>query len=72
MPVRREGKVIVAKLLSHTGNSTVEITPDGVSIIFRSTKDIDKSVFWPTKDWPSLKKFIDGHAPTVREVKNKL
>ena len=48
----------MAKLLSSTGKSTAEITPDGVSLIMRSVKNPDSAVWWPMKDKEALLNFI--------------
>jgi len=46
----------MAKLISKTEKTIVEITPDCVSIIFRQG---DKQVWWPVADWRELKDYID-------------
>ena len=47
----------MAKLLSSTGKTELEVSPDGNSIIMRSG---GHQVYWPLKDWPDARKFIDA------------
>lgn len=51
---RRKGK-----FLSGTTTTSVQVTPDGVSIIFQSMKQ-GHTVYWPTADWAALRKWLDS------------
>lgn len=53
----------MAKLISSTKKTTVQVSPDGNSIIFKSC-ETDNQVFWPMKDWKDLKDHIDKKAVT--------
>ena len=52
------------KIQSSTGNATAEINGDKTAIIFKS-KSYEAGIYWPLKDWDSLKRIIDG------ELKNE-
>lgn len=48
----------MAKLLSSTEKTSVQVTPDGISIVFQSI-GTDKTVYWPVSDWPELRKWLE-------------
>jgi hypothetical protein len=48
-----------AKLLSPSKNTSVQVTPDGVSIVFQSVKQ-GYTVYWPASAWPELRKWLDS------------
>lgn len=59
----------MAKLTSSTEKSTVQVSPDGNSIIFQSS-ETGNQVFWPAKDWEDLKSFIDSKVDSITKVMN--
>ena len=54
-----------AKLLSGTQNTAVQVTPDGVSIVFQSMKE-GHTIHWPASDWLELRNWLDSK---IREQK---
>ncbi len=53
---------MAVKLLSSTGNTTIEVSRDGtkkpIAIVFSGSQKIQ--IYWPIKDWIKLKTFIDS------------
>lgn len=56
---------IMAKLLSSTENTSVQLTPDGVSIVFQSIKQ-GHTIHWPASGWLELKQWIDWKVDEAR------
>ena len=51
------------KLLSGTGNTSVAVTPDGISIVFQSVKH-GHTIYWPASNWLELRNWLDS---SIRE-----
>ena len=48
-----------ARLLSPSKNTSVQVTPDGISIVFQSMKQ-GHTNYWPASDWLELRKWLDS------------
>jgi len=47
-------------IISHTGKTIIQVTPDKTSIIIRSTSNPKSQLYWPVSDWVFAKNYIDG------------
>lgn len=57
--IMEEKRSASTRLLSSTKNTSVIVTPDGISIVFQSMKQ-GHTIHWPMSDWNELKKWIDS------------
>ena len=63
-------KYDATKLLSGTGNTSVAVTPDGVSIVFQSVEH-GHTIYWPVSNWPELRKWLDSRIGEINDSNTK-
>ncbi len=64
---------MAVKLQSSTRNTTAEVSRDSagkpVAIVFSGSQKVQ--VYWPVKDWPNLKQFLDNEINDLSKEKNE-
>lgn len=54
----------MATLQSRTGKATVQVSPDGFSVIFSNNNGLQ--IYWPASDWASAAQFIRREIERIR------
>lgn len=54
----------MASLQSKTGKATVQVSPDGFSVIFGNNNGLQ--IYWPASDWAGAAQFIRREIERIR------